>query len=511
MVAVSKWTSREVRALLEATRCTHDELAHDLGVSERIIDRWVSPAEVVVPRPVNQRALDTVLARADSDAVRRFIQLTVGLPSIVYEGDEEPAEERTPRTDASTAVPATRDVTKSRSGTASGASVVTGGPARESLLPITAHAYSAAEHSPHRSEDVSTQPGALLLGDTRYRERTLIMSAANESAAFAQRAGQTNVHPSSLEQIEADIDRISRDYLTQPIVPLVGEMRYVRDMTFAALEGHQYPSQTRQLYLFAAQLCGLLASASSDLAFYDAAKTQARTALLCTQLAEEPATGSWVMAIQSLIAFWDGRPTEAVDRAIAGQVLASEPTDLLRLASLEARARARLGDLPGTREAIGRGQQILESTDAVRHTTIFDFPAANALRCFGSAYLWLGAHEAAESALEQALRLFEADTRESESSDSEPASYAHLAVTRIDLALAHLGRGSIDAAEEVLRPVLALSPERRLSGIVRRSNDLHIALAAPRYAEARSARSLTSDIEAFCSVNARHALAEGGE
>jgi tetratricopeptide (TPR) repeat protein len=207
------------------------------------------------------------------------------------------------------------------------------------------------------------------------------------------------------------------------------------------------------------------------------------------------------LATQSLIAFWDERPAEAADRAAVGRRIATGRIDLLRLASLEARARAKLGDRTGTHQAIALAREKLESADAMRHQSVFDFPAANALRCAGSAYLWLGDYSPAESVLTQALQYFEIGP-------ASPGSYAHVAVTRVDLALAHLGGGSLDAAQEVLRPVFELSPARRLSGVVRRSRDLHAALSHPRYAPTQGARDMISAIEEFCSVTARHALSE---
>jgi transcriptional regulator with XRE-family HTH domain len=137
-----------------------------------------------------------------------------------------------------------------------------------------------------------------LPGESKFRERTLIMSAAEESAAFGYRISQSNLEPSGLDQIEVEIARIASAYLTQPLVPLIAEMRLVRNMVFAILEGRQYPAQSRQMYGYAAQLCGLLASASSDLAYYDAAQTHARTALLSVRHLEVAGQVSGVTVFQ---------------------------------------------------------------------------------------------------------------------------------------------------------------------------------------------------------------------
>jgi formylglycine-generating enzyme required for sulfatase activity len=52
------------------------EFAAHLGVSERMISKWEAGREHIHPRPVNQAALDTCLARSDPDAQARFTHLT---------------------------------------------------------------------------------------------------------------------------------------------------------------------------------------------------------------------------------------------------------------------------------------------------------------------------------------------------------------------------------------------------------------------------------------------------
>ncbi len=59
------------------------EFAAHLGVSERMISKWEAGRENIRPRPVNQAALDTSLARCDPDTQARFSFLTGG--SLVTE------------------------------------------------------------------------------------------------------------------------------------------------------------------------------------------------------------------------------------------------------------------------------------------------------------------------------------------------------------------------------------------------------------------------------------------
>jgi tetratricopeptide (TPR) repeat protein len=231
------------------------------------------------------------------------------------------------------------------------------------------------------------------------------------------------------------------------------------------------PGASRHLYLLAGQACGLLASASSDLGRYDEADTHARTAWLCAELAGHNKLRGWVLSTRSIIAFWDGRGHKAVEHAIQGAEYV-DGLEFVRLRSLEARAQARLGDATRARTAIQAAEAARERvTDEHEYSGMFAFPVANQERCAGNAYLWLHQHDDSIRSLEHALAAFEADAL-----PDEP-SYAHTAVTRLDLTLAHLQHGDFDGARESLGPVLELPPLRRLAGVVRRTARLQRLLA----------------------------------
>ncbi|SMD14622.1 hypothetical protein [Kibdelosporangium aridum] len=338
------------------------------------------------------------------------------------------------------------------------------------------------------AEPLATAPPG---GAIAVLEKAFLMNTARESAAFAHRAGQTNIGPTDLDQLDADLDRIARDYLTEPLIPLLGDMRELRNTAFGLLEGRQYPEQSRHLYLLAGQACGLLASASSDLGRYDEADTHARTAWLCAELAGHNKLRAWVLATRSIIAFWDGRGHKAVEHARHGTEYV-DGLELVRLHSLEARARARLGDAAGTQTAIRSAADARERvTDDHEYSGMFAFPVANQERCAGNAYLWLQQHEDSIRSLERALAAFEEDAH------PEEPSYAHTAVTRLDLTMAHLRLGDFEGARESLAPVLDLPPAKRLAGVVRRSERLQRLLAGHAFKTVSGARGLSETIETF--------------
>ncbi len=63
------------------------EFARHLGVSDRMVSKWEAGADRIHPRPINQEALDTFLARSSPEVQERFALLiahaTPPLPAVV--------------------------------------------------------------------------------------------------------------------------------------------------------------------------------------------------------------------------------------------------------------------------------------------------------------------------------------------------------------------------------------------------------------------------------------------
>ncbi|WP_218026912.1 SUMF1/EgtB/PvdO family nonheme iron enzyme [Nocardia vaccinii] len=70
---VRPWTGADVAALRVARRMSLIEFAGHLGVSERMVSKWEAKGTDITPRPVNQAALDTSLARLTPDELARFV------------------------------------------------------------------------------------------------------------------------------------------------------------------------------------------------------------------------------------------------------------------------------------------------------------------------------------------------------------------------------------------------------------------------------------------------------
>jgi hypothetical protein len=322
-----------------------------------------------------------------------------------------------------------------------------------------------------------------------------VAMAASESARFAQFAEQSNVGPHTLEQFRADLTRIATNYPNRPVYPLFVELRALRNRAFELLEGRQRPPQSRELYLVAGALCGMLANASFDLGLLPAAETQARTAFLCAELAGNNALRAWIRGTQSLVAYWDDRPGAAVELAADGwRYIPETGTARVRLASIEARAHARLRDQRATENALARADQ---ARDQVRGADdpggMLAFPLAKQSLYTATARLWLdgpGSIADAERDAARAVELYEADP-------PERRRLGELCLARLDLAAARLGRDDLEGTAEQLRDVLAIAAQRRTDSVIRRLNQVGRGLQRPRYQICALALDLHDQIHSF--------------
>lgn len=328
------------------------------------------------------------------------------------------------------------------------------------------------------SQALRTEQAECSSADDRnaYGAEDLVTAAAQESARFAARAEISNVGPHTMEQLEADIRRIVTTYPNRPVGAAFREVRELRNRAFELLEGRQPPQYSRDLYVAAGVLCGVLANASFDLGRYDAAETQARTAFMCGELAGHNGLRAWVRGLQALIAYWDGRPRDAVRLSEAGDGFTPEHgTAHIRLASIKARAH---GQLQQTRDAMAA----LHRADTMRDQVTSDddlpggmmaFPPEKQLFYASSTHLWLGGDQHladAEARAEEAVAMFEA-------APPERCRLGEMSLARMDLATARLNRGDLDGAGLQIHDVLAVSARRGTESVRRRLGQFGRALA----------------------------------
>ncbi|WP_228808751.1 XRE family transcriptional regulator [Nocardia otitidiscaviarum] len=335
------------------------------------------------------------------------------------------------------------------------------------------------------------------------------MAAAHEASEHAGRAESTNVGATTLEQLDADVTRIANDYVHVPPVPMMVEMLRVRRRVYRLLEGHQRPADTSHLYLLAGTLSGLLANASTDLGYYDAAGEQARAAWAYAELCGHNGLRAWTRGMQALIEYWSERPRRAVLLAQNGQEYAESTTAQVRLHNIEARIWSRLGSSADTENCIRAAEAARGSSganDSLHDEVggVFGFNEPKSQYYAGATYIHLGQAEPALQATRRAIELYA-------NGPTEQRSYGAEALARVDSAAAHLINGSLDGATEALQPVLQLDEDKRIAQLEERLTGLRQRLAGPTFREAIEARRLDERIEEFCGTTAAKGIPPGDQ
>jgi tetratricopeptide (TPR) repeat protein len=329
----------------------------------------------------------------------------------------------------------------------------------------------------------------------RLSERALILAAAHESSTHAGWAEGSNVGEATLEQLDADVRRIATDYVHIPPLPMFAEMLRVRNRIYWLLAGRQKPAATAQLHLLAGMLCGLLANASTDLGYRDAAAEQARAAWAYGDIIGHNGLRAWTRGMQALIEYWSGRPQQAVRLAQSARRYADSATARVRLHSIEARAWSLLGDAQEASRCMGAAAEARESPAAGDYLHdeiggVFGFADTKSCCYAGAACIHLGQADAALTAARRAVELYA-------SGPAAERSYGAESLAWVDMAVAYLLKRSLDGAAESLAPVLAIPAGLRIAQLGERLADVRVRLAGAEFGGARETRDLRERIDNF--------------
>ncbi len=334
--------------------------------------------------------------------------------------------------------------------------------------------------------------------DTLERQITM---ATRRAARFTTFAEIDNVGPEAIAQLQDDVVHLANAYIHDPLITIMGDLIAEQEIVFRLLEGKQKPALTRDLYLLASIVAGLIAKASHDLGRPHDAMTHARTLYVCADNAGHNGLRAWARGLQSLIAYWAGRPQEAVRYARGGAEISADLTGTVAawLPALEARAWAQMSEPDEATQALGRAadrRAAHQPDDLDVMGGLLTFPHAKQSYYAAGTYVYLdGEQNRAQTEALSALDLYEQGSPEDRSFSDEAGARAELALSRVHA-------GQVDGAREALAPVLELAPERRIGGIVTSAARVHQALAGRRHASSPLARDLREEIESFCRVPA---------
>ncbi len=329
--------------------------------------------------------------------------------------------------------------------------------------------------------------------------RALSAQAAAASLEFAAAVSPSNVAEDTVEHLSFEISRIATDYVHAPLLPLFGDLLRVRDQIFALLSGRQRPQQTRELFLLAGTTCLLLSHASQNLGDTRSAMAQVRTAWTCAEQADHTGLRAWTRGTTALINEWSPQNRMALKLAEHAAALAPAGESRIRIAAIEARTAARLGDRHRALAAVERLRRAREETpqkdEVEQFGGLLSFPIAKQEYYLGGTFALLGEYAEAERHATAAVERYV-------TGPPEERSYGDEALAVIDIATAKLAQGDLDGAAERLRQILAIPPELRIQQLGKAMDRVAATLRQPAFAGNRNARELADLARSYRVIDA---------
>ncbi len=323
-----------------------------------------------------------------------------------------------------------------------------------------------------------------------------VIMTAHGSSEHAEHAERRDIGEATLEQLRAEITRLSREFVTgQPFV-MFRELRRVRDRIHAALDRRLWPPDESELYFLLGCLSDLMACAAKGLG--------------CPQAAQELLRAGWAYAViidhrplmahlrleQAHHAYWNRQPRQSRSLAVNGLEYVADGQDAAALYLVQARATASLGDAETARRAIAAAHEAREREhhdDLLEIGGEFGLSRASQHYLAGSTLAEIpDAGGEAITELEHATEMYAAGPE-----PGEDHHYAFKALAHIDLAATQLRNGALDAAAIALEPVLALPTAQRIDEVTQRLGYVRRELAAPAYRGQMSVADLDERIEDF--------------
>ncbi|MEU9245750.1 helix-turn-helix transcriptional regulator [Streptomyces sp. NPDC048385] len=363
--------------------------------------------------------------------------------------------------------------------------------------PIREHAARSAAMALPASE----QPQLPMLRTDDGREADLHYLAAHAAAQslhFAESTTRSNVTDASLEKLTLKIATIATDYVHTPLHPLFTALLSTRDHLFSLLGGRQPPRQTRELYLLAGTSCLLLAHASQNLGDQDAAMAQIQTAWTFAEQADHDDLRAWAKGTAALIAEWSPQQRMALELTQQAAQFSPVGETRVRIAAIEARAAARIGDRDKASAALNTLRRAREQRtsrgDLSQFGGILTFPNAKQEYYMGGTYALLGEHALAEHHAAQAIAMYE-------NGPKQARSYGDEALARLDIVTSRIAAGELEGASEAFKPILELPQNLRIRQIVHAVHRVATLLESPRIARSRTAQHLAEAARSYQAID----------
>ena len=323
-----------------------------------------------------------------------------------------------------------------------------------------------------------------------------VMMAAHEGSDHAAEHEHHGVGEATLEQLRADLARLSGLCDTGAPLPAFLDMRQVRDRIYRLLDRRARPRDEAELYFLLGCLHELMGLTANRLGYPDAAEELLRSGWAYANVIDHNPLRGMLRARLSYVMYWRGRYTDSRDLAADGLRYASQGLVGANLHLEQARALARLGEPDAARQEVGLAHAAWEDRNSDDLAEVggeeFTLSQAATYSMAGSALAETGHGREAAGELERAISLYDEGPR-----PGEHHGVAGQALARTDLAMIRLRSGALDAGAEALAPVLALPAGQRLVTLTARLGLVRRELAAPVFRDSQQARDLGDQIEEF--------------
>ena len=266
--------------------------------------------------------------------------------------------------------------------------------------------------------------------------------ADDELAALelSRRAEASDVGDHTCERLEIAVDDLAVAYQGTPPAELLGRVRAYLGYVTGLADARATLSQRRRLLVVGGWLSLLAATLLIDLNQDHAAVAHLRTAAQLARETGHAEIAAWVLETQAWAVLTAGNYPRAAAIAPAAQDAAPRGTSaLIQATAQEGRALARLGDGPGTRNALARVEALvspLPVPDRPEHHYRYD--PAKSESYVATTLSWLGDPAAVLYARDVVARI--------ESHADRLSRPRRAATARLDLSLALIATGQPDEA-----------------------------------------------------------------
>lgn len=323
-----------------------------------------------------------------------------------------------------------------------------------------------------------------------------VVMAAHEGSEHAEQAEAHDIGEATLEQLRADVARLARLFDTDEPLGVFLEMRRVRMRVYRVLDRRLWPRERTDLYFLMGCLNGMLGNTANCLGYPDAAEELIRSGWAYANVIDHRPLRGLLRLELAIVMYERGWFEASRDLAVSGLTFLSAGPHAADLHIRHALAAARLGDTDTARQAVRDAHEARDpdyNDDLVEMGGKFVISKATHYGFAGAALTAIpGAEREAAGELEQAIGLYDEGPGE-----REQHWFAGRPLASIDLGVARLRSGALDAAASALEAALSLSPAQRITRVTARLAAARDELAAPIYRGSAQARELGERIEEF--------------